>query len=189
MFDFIINPFINWLYLPFLSFVKLLEENPNNLYVLIVIFIILNIIKSKIDKANSKIDLTKSKIYVRILPKLVNFLGIATLILIFILAYHQFSPAVADFLKPSDPSQTPSTTTPASETKTNTQSAPAQQTTPSYQAPKQMYYSISCYNCWAESCPRNGYNYSGYDSYYYTYYTALCRSCSCNSLNGQSFWK
>jgi hypothetical protein len=123
-----------------------------------------------------------------LLSRVVDIVGIISFILILFVGYANFGSRISDFFKFDATTDTP--TAPSnSKTTPGSTSTPTQQTAPTYQAPKQMYYSINCSGCWAESCPRNGYTYNGYDSYYYSYYTSLCRSCSCNNLNGRSFWK
>ena len=195
--------FTNWIYLPFLSLLKFLESDIVWFYVLIVIFIVSVSIKGKINKRNliesknneqnqsepKKEDQSKKRN--KLFPKVIDAISVISIILLLIVGYARFEPQIKNFFKTDVSPQTPSTptTTPSTKTNPNTQTAPTQQTVPTYQAPKQLYYAISCYSCWAEGCSRNGYSYSGYDAYYYTYYTALCKSCSCNSLTGRSFWK
>jgi len=176
----------NWLYLTVLLFLKFLASDITWFIVLIVIFIVLVNVKSAIEKRN----LTEKKIKSRILPKAINFFTFIIVLLLLFVGYVRFSPAIIDFFKvDTTPSPTTPTTQPTTPTTPGTKTVPTQPSTPTYQAPKQMYYAISCYGCWVEGCPRDGYSYSGYDSYYYTYYTALCKACNCNSLNGRSFWK
>jgi hypothetical protein len=202
----IYNLYINLVYLPFVSLLKFLESNPNYFYVLIVLFIVLIYIKGKLfppkipavpiqpdPNAKEKIPdapTPKPKLYARVFPNVLDFLTIFTLILILFVGYHNYGPAISDFLKTSDTKVTPAApaTTPGTNQTPSTQTTP-KQTTPTYQAPKQLYYAVSCYGCWADSCPRDGYSYGGYEAYYYSYYKALCDACNCNSSKSQSFWK
>lgn len=196
MADIIRNLFNNWLYLPFLSLLAFLESDIVWFYVLIVIFIVSISIKSGIDKRNltkgkdnnQNPDENKKQVQAKkrneLLPRVVNTISIITIILLLIVGYARFGTQIKDFFK------TDTTTTPTNTTTTpGSTSTPAQQTTPTYQAPKQLYYSIGCYNCWADGCPRDGYSYNGYDSASYTYYDNACHICDCSSINGRSFWK
>jgi len=186
MTNFFTNFYHEWLYLPFISLINFLESDIAWLVVLIVVFFVLVNIKGKIDKRN----LSENKIKNKVIPKLISLLTFIIVALILIVSYSRFGPAIIKFYKSSESKQSPTQITePKTKTNPEIQSPTTQQTLPTYEEPKRMYYSIDCSGCWAEGCPNSGYNYSGYDSYYYTYYTALCRACSCNSLNGRSFWK
>jgi len=161
-----------------LPFLKFLESSLTNLYILIGIFAFLVIAKNMATK----------KIKIQIIPKLIDLLTALVLVLVLIVSYHRFAPAIANFLKTNNSTNTTSTTKKPT-TKTNAKSTSGQQTTPSYQAPKQLYYSVSCSSCWSEGCSHNGYSYGGYDSYYYSYYRNICKACSCNDYKSFSFWK
>ncbi len=68
MWNFLYQLYIHWLYLPFLSLLHILENNPNGLYILIAIFVVLVI--------------AKSKIIIQILPEVFDVLSIFACILI-----------------------------------------------------------------------------------------------------------
>jgi hypothetical protein len=195
MADIIRNLFTNWVYSPLISLLRFLTSDIVWFYTLIVIFIASIIIKGNIDKrilANSVTDKTPDKTKEpdkgaksrELLSKIFNAISVITILLIMIVGYFRFETQIKDFFSVD-------TTTTPTDTKTipGTTTTPTQQTTPTYEAPKQLYYSISCYGCWADGCPRDGYNYSGYDATYYNYYDNACHLCSCNSINGRSFWK
>lgn len=133
---------------------------------LIAVIVVLSIIRSKIIK-NIKWQ------------QFVDFIAGMIAVLLFITAWYSFSPSLNKYFKyvPSSTSIKSTTTTPG----TTTQSS-----TPSY---KQLYYSVGCYDCYADSCVRNGYSYGGYDVNYYNYIRSLCKSCSCSSYRAQSLWR
>lgn len=161
-----------------LPFLKFLENKLTNLYILIGIFVVLVIAK----------DIAVKNIKIQIIPKLIDLLTAIVFILVLIVSYHRFAPAITSFFKTNSSTNTTSTT--KTNTKTGTSSSTSShKTTPSYQAPKQLYYSVSCSNCWSEGCSHNGYSYGGYDSYYYSYYRNICKACSCNDYKSFSFWK
>jgi len=209
MLDSIYHIFTNHLWAPFVSFVEELEAKPAGIYVLIVLLIVVATIQSKLilkkrllqnlpsstveandDKGKHKHKhqpITSNLKFLIITDKVFTVVCLSLVVLIIGVCYIRFSPAVSDFLKtdtssettPSDTTTTPGTTT----------TQPATTTTTTYEAPKRLYYYCSCSGCWAEGCPRDGYSYGGYDSYYYYYYHSLCQACKCNSLNAGSFWK
>ena len=164
----IVSFYSNWLYPTFVSLITILTNNQYAIYALLVILVILSIIKAKIK--------------IRRLQQVIVFINGIIVILLLIVTYNIFSPAISKFFK-STPASTPTNSS------TETQSTPSQNSTPSTQTPKQLYYSVGCYSCWNESCPSNGYSYGGYDVNYYNYYVALCKSCSCNSFRAQSLWR
>lgn len=186
MLNFFYNTYIKFLYLPFLAFLKLLEQNPNSLYWLFGAFVVFVI--------------AKSKIKIKHASKVLDFLSGVTVIIIMIVAYTKFGPQVAEFLKtkkttptPSQQSQPKSTSPgkniPGTQDTTETQGVTPGETTPTYQSQKQLYYAVSCSGCWTSGCPNNGYSYGGYTEYNYLFYYNLCKSCSCNNFKAQSFWR
>lgn len=179
MADIIRNLFTNWIYLPFLSLLKFLASDIVWLVILIIAFFVITSIQTKISKRNTG----ENKIKSQILPKAINLATACIIILLLLVVWVRYETQIRDFFK-VDTSTTPSNTTTTPGTTTT-----LKQTTPTYQAPKQLYYSIGCYNCWADGCPRNGYSYNGYDSASYTYYDNACHICDCSSINGRSFWK
>lgn len=215
MLDFIYQAYMNYLWLPFVELVKYFESKPAGIYVLIVILIILSVIQSRMIKKNTlntpavpavaaratnkktkkKIIKTPNQKKYKILDKVLTFCCLFIVSLIVGVCYIRFSPAVIDFLKtdtPTDtttqPANTNTTTTPTTTTTTPTPT-PTQQTAPTYQTTKRLYYYCSCSGCWAEGCQQDGYSYGGYDANYYSYYYTLCKACKCNSFNATSFWK
>jgi len=213
MLDSIYHIFTNHLWAPFVSFVKELEAKPAGIYVLIIILIFISVTQSKLilkkrllqnlpsstveasdDKKKSKHikrqPITSNLRFLIITDRVLTLVCLSLVVLIIGVCYVRFSPAVSDFLKvdttvetQTDPTTT--TTTPSTPTTQPTTTT----TTTTYEAPKRLYYYCSCSGCWAEGCPRDGYSYGGYDSYYYYYYHSLCQACKCNSLNAGSFWK
>lgn len=183
--------FTTWIYLPFMSLAQSIEKNPYGLYILIGVFIVLASIKGKNSQTNTTPEKpVKSNIIKRTLPRLVDALTIFAAILIAVVAFQQFKPAFSAFLKPTTTTNTsPSTKTPATNSTRGTQRTPTQNTTPTYQAPKQLYYSVSCSSCWNEGCNHNGYIYNGYDANSYNYYRNVCSVCTCNNVRAQSFWR
>lgn len=162
----------DWLHPTFDSSIAFLANNQYAVYILIAVLVILSIVKKIILK----------KVKVQTLPKLIDFIVAMIVILLVIVAYNIFSPAISEFFK-----TTPSTdiTTPTNTTK-GTESTPSEQSTPSA---KQLYYGGGCSGCYADSCPRNGYSYGGYDVNMYNYYRSLCQQCQCTSSRWQSLWR
>lgn len=178
--------FLNWVYNPFLSLLRFFVNNKDGFYILLIGFFVFIIFSGKIKIKDEK----KNKL----LKNLMGFLTVFALILIVLASYFRYAPAISDYLKKysssTERNSSSSTKNPSkseSGTKNNSQqnTAPA----PTYQAPKQLYYSVSCSGCWAEGCSHNGYSYGGYDAYYYSYYHGLCQTCRCNDFRSQSFWK
>lgn len=134
--------------------------------ILIAVIIVLSVIRSKVIK-NIKWQ------------QFVDFICGMIAVLLLITVWYSFSPSLNKYLKffPSSTSIKSTTTTPGTTTQ------------PSTQAQKQLYYSVGCYDCYADSCVRNGYSYGGYDVNYYNYIRNLCRSCSCSSYRAQSLWR
>jgi hypothetical protein len=195
MADIIRNLFTSLIYTPLISLLGFLSSDIVWFYVLIFLFVVSIMVKGGIDKriagkvvpgqppSKDPKEIKKTKIMV-LLSKTANAITVVTILLIMIVGYVRYETQIKDFFSVD-------TTTTPTDTKTTpgTKTTPAQPATPTYTAPKQLYYAISCYGCWAEGCNRDGYNYSGYDSSYYSYYDNLCHVCSCNSINGRSFWK
>ena len=159
------------LYPAFISLVKLLANNKDALWILIGVFVVLLVVRSKV------------KLH-RILPKVIDPISASLAILIAIVAFFRFGPTVSEYLKKnsaSSESSTTKTSQPASQNQSTTK--PTQQTT------KQLYYSVSCYNCYADGCNRNGYSYGGYSAEYWNYYRNICQNCRCSDFKSFSFWK
>ncbi len=176
--NFFQNIYTTFIYQPFIHLIAFLTTQKSYLIILFALFVGLVTASNKM----------KNKIWQNVLA----ILGVTCLCLTIYVGYVDFKPQIDGFFKVDKTTPTPVTPTPvppATPTTPGTQEVPSQPTAPTDQTTKQMYYSISCYGCWAEGCPNDGYSYSGYDSFSYTYYTALCKACSCNSLNGRSFWK
>lgn len=203
MLDFIYLFYINYLWTPFLSLIKSLEKNPDSIFILIIILVIIAVIQTKMIKrylpkpthtpptevAKTYKKLKLKKLYSRqtvfiLLDKLITFLCVFIIALIVGVVYIRYKPEITDFFKTNSSSET----TP-SNNQTTTPSTTTQQITPTYRTEKRLYYYCSCSSCWAEGCSHNGYSYGGYDSYYYSYYYGLCKACRCNSFNAGSFWK
>lgn len=166
----IVSFYSNWLYPTFVSLITFLANNQYAIYALLAVLVILSIVRAKAK--------------IRKLQQVIDFINGIIVILLLIVAYNIFSPAITKFFK-STPTPTPTPTN----SSTDTQSTPTQNSTPSTQTTKQLYYSVGCYSCWNDGCPNNGYSYGGYDVNYYNYYVALCKSCSCNSFRAQSLWR
>lgn len=134
--------------------------------IVIAIIIILSIVRSKVIKQNGW-------------QQFVDFICGMLAVFLMIVAWYSFSPLINTHWN-FFPSSTPikSTTTTSSTT-----------TQPSTSTLKQLYYSVGCYDCYADSCVRNGYSYGGYDVNYYNYIRNMCRSCSCSSYRAQSLWR
>lgn len=161
--------YTNWLHPTFDSLISFLAGNQYAIYALIAVVIALSIVRTKVK-----------------IPKLlpwIDFVAGMIVLLLLVVIYSIFSPAISKFFK-STPSTTPinSTTTPATTT-------PGTSTQSSTQTQKQLYYSVGCSSCWNEACQKNGYSYGGYDATSYNYYVTLCKSCSCNSYRAQSLWR
>jgi hypothetical protein len=105
-----------------------------------------------------------------------NLCGLMVLLILFT-CYVKYWPALEKYTETSTPTST--TTKP---TTTKSSSTPTSTT-------KQLYYGGGCSSCYADSCPRNGYSYGGYDVYYYNYYRSLCQACQCSSSRWQSLWR
>ena len=171
IFDILHQFYSDRLYPAFISLMKLLAHNRDALWILIAVVVVLSIVRSRV-KAN------------KILPGALDAVNGCLVILILIVAFFRFGPTVSDYLgkyNSTSKSSTTKTSQPASQNQ-NT-SKPSQQTT------KQLYYSVSCYNCYADGCSRNGYNYGGYSAEYYSYYRNICQNCRCTDFKSQSFWK
>jgi hypothetical protein len=194
--------FINsWILKPLIATVNYIAGVHYGFYYLIAALIILSIIQGKITpkpgvEKPPPITETRFSKYLKFAPKILNFSTICLVLLIFSVGYVKFGPAIIDFFKVSDTKTEQKKTTPAktpatngSEDKVETQGITPGTTTPTYEAPKQLYYAVSCSTCWNDACTHDGYSYGGYSDYYYTYYYSLCKSCSCNSFNATSFWK
>lgn len=165
----------NWLHPTFNSLIIFLTNNQYAIYFLLTILAILLIVKRKIT--------------IKIFQKVIVFIITVIVILLIIVAYSTFSPALYKFMQstPSVNTSTPTKSTPKSSP--NTQSAPTEQSTPSYTAPKQLYYGGGCSGCYADGCPSNGYSYGGYDVNMYNYYRSLCQQCQCTDSRWQSLWR
>ena len=169
----------NFLYNPFIYIVRIFVNERYGIFILVGIFIVLLIIQSKlVPRISQKI---------KFLPQLFNLVLGMVIVLLLAVAYFKYEPNITAFFK-SNNSSTNQTTSP-SKNNSGTKSTPSQPSTPTYQAPKQLYYSVSCSSCWNETCNHNGYSYGGYLESYYIYYKNLCQSCSCNNSRSQSFWK
>lgn len=209
MLDSIYQIYTQYFLAPYLLLVKELEIKPAGIYVLIAILIILTVAQSKIIKRTSPKAPSNPAVAadvhakpkhqinhphqakLKVLDNFFTFSCLFVLSLIIGVCYIRFSPAVIDFLKTDTPTDT--TTQPANTntttTPTTTTPTPTQQTVPTYQTTKRLYYYCSCSGCWAEGCQRDGYSYGGYNANYYSYYYTLCKACKCNSFNATSFWK
>ena len=173
-----------WLHPTFVSFITFLVNNQFAIYVLIAILIVLAIVKKII---------VKKKLKIQIWLKAINFFNFVIIVLLIIVAYDSFTPAISKYYKQiMANTPTPSTTnqtTNGNQSTPGTQSTPTQQSTPSTQTTKQLYYAVSCSTCWNTGCVHNGYSYGGYDASYYAYIKGICQSCSCNDYKAQSFWR
>lgn len=176
--------FINLIYNPFLSILKFFVNNSDAFYVLLIGFFIFAIFSGKIKVKDEK----KNKL----LGYLIGFLTTFTLILIILASFFRYAPAIANYFNQySSPSETKSNSSTPSGTGTGTKNNSQQNTSPAptYQAPKKLYYSVSCSSCWAEDCNHNGYSYSGYSEALYYQNKQYCQICNCNDIKSQSFWK
>jgi len=183
--------YTNLLYRPSVYLIALFANEKYGVFILIAIVVVLSIVQSKVmPKVGGKL---------KHLPKLLNFFTVMVVLLVCAVSLVKYGPSVNAFFKSNSskdktsPTQTqPKSTTPQKNTPqdtTETQGITPGQTAPTYQTQKQLYYSVSCSSCWNQSCPRNGYSYGGYTEYNYLFYYNLCKSCSCNSFNAQSFWR
>lgn len=159
--------YTNWFYPEFVSLVVYLANHQIGVYILVAVLIVFTIVRTRIK-----------------IPKLQQFLdficGMIT-ILLMIVAYYIFSPSITRFFNSIDiPAVTQSATT---------QNNATQNPSSTNRSTKQLYYSVGCYDCYADSCVKNGYSYGGYDANYFSYIKSLCQSCSCNSLRAQSLWR
>ena len=136
-----------------------------------------------------------SKVKNKVIATIIGILGVIVTLLLIGIFFTKGWDYMSNYIKKHPSKTTTEQTTPAQQ---STQGAPeiygiepdvdnGQQ--PSYEAPKQLFYSVSCNGCYASGCPSNGYYYSGYDAGSYAYYYGLCQSCSCSSVVGHSFWK
>ena len=162
---------------PFINQAKGIASHDYGFFILLAIFIIIVIALNKL-KNRKKISLV------------LNLISMFVFILMLLVGYYDFGPAIKKFLQ-TTPQKQENTTTP---TTTTTKKTPGtnvipKQTTPTYTAPKKLYYTVSCYSCWNEVCPRDGYSYGGYDYGNYYYYYNMCKACNCNSFKAVSFWK
>lgn len=170
--------YTNLLYHPFIKVEHFFVNEKYGLLVLLAIIVIVAIFQSKIQ------PLLKDK--KKYISQFITVFLVLMSFLLVISVYDKYQTPISNFFKTTN--TTEDQTKPA--TNTNKTTTP-KQTTPStkYTPPKQMYYSVSCYGCYADTCPRNGYNYGGYIESYYTYYRGLCQACSCTSYKAVSFWK
>lgn len=189
MWTYLYQLFIKLVYVPFFSLLAFLEKDLNWYITFIVLFIVLTNIEDKlVHKIAAQTEKSKKMV---ILQKTAKFFSILILVTVLIVTYNRFlKPTVTEIMnyKSPTPSPTNSTTNPSTDTTPNTQATPGK-TTPTYQAPKRLYYSLGCSSCWNQSCPRNGYSYGGYDYGYYYYYYNLCKACNCNDFRAQSLWR
>lgn len=160
--------YLNWLHPTFASLISTLTKNPIAIYILVAVIIILSIIRARIKILK--------------LQKVFDLVCGIIVILLLIVAFYSFSPAINKFF---DSIKVPTTT----KSTNSTQNAPAQNSNSSNQTQKQLYYSVGCYDCYKDSCVKNGYSYGGYDESYYNYIRSICQSCSCNSYRAQSLWR
>lgn len=204
--------YTGWLHPTFDSSVTFFVNHSYGVYILLALVVALSIVKKKIDPRSSVRPEDGSKDRptgashgtpsagerkARAWAGIIDFIVGIIIIFLIIIAYNSFKPAISKFFKsstatkssiPTKKSSTPTKSTPSTQSAPTNQSTPSY-TAPTYTAPKQLFYSVSCSSCWSEGCPNNGYYYSGYDAGSYSYYYALCQACSCNSLVGHSFWK
>ena len=167
--------YINRLHPAFDSLVTLLTNNQYAIYILLVAVVILSIVKKKIK--------------IRVLPGVIDIINAIIIILLIVVAYNSFSPAITKFIKSNTSTNSSAPTKSTTKSSSDTKSAPVQQTIPTYAAPKQLYYGGGCYGCYADGCPSSGYSYGGYDVNMYNYYKSLCQQCRCTSSRWQSLWR
>ena len=107
-------------------------------------------------------------------------------VLLLLAGYHLVSPKISSWFDslPKSSSSSTKSTTGTNSTTTNSSSSNSSRTTQ-----KQLYYSVGCYDCYADSCVRNGYSYGGYDVNYYNYIRGICQNCRCSSYRAQSLWR
>jgi hypothetical protein len=187
--------FTTYIEQPILAIVKLFAGSSVGLVVLIVVFIIAVTIRAQISKRALVVNTDRKNVKDKTKPQtnpqnnpytaVLDIISILTVMLMLLVVNVRYGPQIKDFFEIDTTTPTDTTTTPQT---TPQQTAP-QQTTPNYVAPKRLYYSIGCYGCWASGCVNEGYSYNGYDGTTYNYYDNLCHVCSCNSINGVSFWK
>ena len=153
----------------FIYYLNYTENHWFAVVMIIVVIIALSTVRTKLIKNNKW-------------QQFIDFVCGMLAVFLMLVAWYSFSPSLNKYLKffPASTS-IKSTTTPGSST-TNT-------TTPSTNNSKQLYYSVGCYDCYADSCARNGYSYGGYDVNWYNYIRTQCRSCSCSSYRAQSLWR
>lgn len=172
--------YFNFLYEPFIYLLGIFVNERYGIFILIGIIVIISIIQGKL-KISGKI---------RYLSKLLNLLMPILVILLMAASYVKYGPSITAFLKSSSSQKTQTTSpSPSKKDGSGTQNNSSQQNAPTYQAPKQLYYAVSCSSCWNEACPRNGYSYGGYNESLYYYYRTLCQNCRCNNYRAQSLWR
>ncbi|MCL5094323.1 MAG: hypothetical protein M1355_04295 [Patescibacteria group bacterium] len=174
--------YTNFLYNPFIYVVRIFVNERYGVFILFGIIVVLSMIQGKlVPKLSQKI---------KFLPQLFNFVIVVTAILAIAVSFFKYGPNIDELFKSIGITNT-ETPTPTQQNNSNsgTKKTPSQPSTPSYQAPKQLYYSVSCSSCWNQGCNHNGYSYGGYLESYYIYYKNLCQSCSCNNSRSQSFYR
>lgn len=164
----------DWLHPTFDSLMVFLTNNQYAIYILLGVVIVLAIVRRKIK--------------IPVLSRVINFINTVIIILLIIVAYNVFSPALSKFFKTDTSTNSSTTTKTKPKATTGTESTPTQ-TTPSTQTTKQLYYGGGCSGCYADACPSNGYSYGGYDVNMYNYYKSLCQACQCTSSRWQSLWR
>jgi hypothetical protein len=174
--SFFSNLYANYIYPPVTSFFAWLVNDSFAIIYLVVIFIVLLVLGSKLKGKYSN--------------QIIQIFTAIFLLLIMYTCVARFAPSVMNIFK-SDDKTTPTenTTTPTNNTTPKKNPTPTPQPTPTQNTEKQLYYAVSCSTCWNEACSHNGYSYGGYDAYYYNYYRTLCQSCSCNNYKAQSLWR
>jgi len=177
--DNIVRFYVGWLQPTFTTLITFLVNNQYAIYLLLLVLIVLSVVTRKIK--------------VGILPKVIGIVNAVIIILLLIVAYNIFSPSLIKFFKttPSNNSSTPKKTTPTSSPSTQgtTSEQPTSDSTSTSTTSKQLYYGGGCSGCYADTCPRDGYSYGGYDVNMYNYYRSLCQACQCTSSRWQSLWR
>lgn len=167
IFKLISSFYFDWLQPNFLALIHFLANNQYAIYASLALIVVLSIVRAKVK-----------------IPKLQQWLDFVCgmiAVLLMIVAYYIFSPGLNKFFDSIHFSTPTNSTTDTTDT-TGTTTQPTTTT-------KQLYHAVGCSSCQNSSCPSNGYSYGGYDTSYYDYIVALCRSCSCSSLRASSFWK
>jgi len=168
--------FTNRLFPAFISFLRFLVNNRDALWILIGVFLVLLVVRSKV------------KLH-RIIPKVIDPISACLAILIAIVVFFRFGPTVSNYLDKytsTSKSSTNTTSQPASQNQSTTKTTPKTTTQPTT---KQLYYTVSCSSCYASGCNHNGYYYDGLSVDNYNYYRNVCRSCSCTDFKAQSYWR